>query len=151
MTQVRFVVIGHHWFSIDDRLRQTVRLDATTGAVLWTYADSLPVATVTEGAVSFYKKINDDVWQVTAIDLATGAVIFDQRLQKLARHIVKGVLARDGWVFVEFGAQYDWDLARGAKYRTYSVAFDAKRRTIEGQAHDVSPAAIVPVLIEFFQ
>ena len=28
---------------------------------------------------------------------------------------------------------------------------NAKRRTIEGQAHDVSPAAIVPVLIEFFQ
>lgn len=28
---------------------------------------------------------------------------------------------------------------------------NAKRRTIAGQAHDVSPAAIVPVLIEFFQ
>jgi len=123
--QVNFTIIGDHWFVTDERAAQTLRLEPGTGEVMWSHPDVLKFSAVTEKAVSFYKRIRDDAWQVTALNLETGKPIFNQRLERLDRHIVKGVLARDGSVFVELGAQYDWNLERGAMYRTYSVAFDA--------------------------
>lgn len=123
--QVNFVMVGDVWFAMDERAQQTLRLDPASGAPIWTHPAVLRVATVTEQAVSSFRKVDDSSWQVTALDLATGAVIFDQRLTGLSGHIVKGAIARNGQVFAEFGAQYDWNFERGAKYRTYSVAFDA--------------------------
>jgi len=124
--QVNFVMVGDVWFAMDERAQQTLRLDPASGAPIWTHPAVLRVSTVTEQAVSSFRKIDDSSWQVTALDLATGAVMFDQRLTGLSGHIVKGVIARNGHVFAELGAQYDWNLERGAKYRTYSVAFDAR-------------------------
>jgi outer membrane protein assembly factor BamB len=123
--QVNFTIIGDYWFVTDERAAQTLRLEPGTGEIIWSHPDVLKFSTVTEKAISFYKRIRDDAWQVTALDLDTGKPLFNQRFERLDRHIVKGVLARDGSVFVELGAQYDWNLERGAMYRTYSVAFDA--------------------------
>jgi outer membrane protein assembly factor BamB len=123
--QINFTIIGDYWFVTDERAAQTLRLEPGTGEIVWSHPDVLRFSALTEKTISFYKRIRDDAWQVTALDLDSGKPIFNQRLERFDRHIVKGVLARDGSVFVELGAQYDWNLERGAMYRTYSVAFDA--------------------------
>ena len=123
--QVNFTIMGDYWFVTDERAAQTLRLEPGNGEIIWSHPDVLKFSALTEKAISFYKRIRDDAWQVTALNLDTGKPIFNQRFERLDRHIVKGVLARDGSVFVELGAQYDWNLERGAMYRTYSVAFDA--------------------------
>lgn len=51
-------------------------------------------------------------------------------------------------ILVIDGGQTPW-LTAGAQAITDTLAH-AKRRTLEGQPHDVAPGAIAPVLNEFF-
>lgn len=123
--QVQFTIIGDYWFVTDERAKKTFRLEPATGEPLWTHDDVLKFSALTEQSISFFQGRPGATWQVTALDLFTGKTLFSQRFDRIDHHIIKGVLARDGRVFVEFGAQYDWNLERGAMYRTYTVAFDA--------------------------
>ena len=50
---------------------------------------------------------------------------------------------------IDGGASFPWmsETARAIA----GVLSDARRRTLEGQTHDVAPEAIAPVLVEFFE
>jgi outer membrane protein assembly factor BamB len=121
-----FIIINDDWFISNRKNNQFSHLDPASGQKYWSYPELLTVSTVTENAVSFYKKQHNDTWQVKVLDLNTGQLLFDYHFDHFLKHIIKGVLYRKGIVYVEMGAQYEMNLELGTKYRTYTVAFDAK-------------------------
>ena len=127
--QINFTIVGGNWFVTDELSKQTMRLEPATGEPMWTYPRVLNFSSVTDASVSFFRRPETDTWEVESLDIATGKTIFTYRFTGLQKHIIKAVLARDGRVFVEFGAQYDWNLHNGPMYKTYSVAFDVVTRT----------------------
>lgn len=121
-----YQLIGTYWFALDREAKQTIRLDPATGEKMWTYNDILSFSTFNDRSMALYRNNFNDKCQVTVLDVATGKPLFDKQLENFSKHVVRGVLYRADTAFVEIGAQYEMNFELGSRYKTYTVAFDAK-------------------------
>lgn len=120
-----FVLVGGVWLLIDNARQETSRLDAGTGERLWRQAGLFRVSVLTSQTVGLYRHILGDRWNVAVLDINTGRALFEQTFDALPMQTIRAVTCRDNVAYVEFGAQYEFNVELGARYQSYTVAFDA--------------------------
>lgn len=124
--EMAFVYVGDLWFLTDSTRQQTTRLDPATGEPRWSYPGLYRFSRAAANTLGLYRHILGDRWSVAVLDAETGRELFAQSFPDLPMQTIEGVAYQDGTVYVEFGAQYAYNVELGARYQRYTVAFDAR-------------------------
>ncbi len=124
-SELGFVFVGDIWLQIDNTRHETSRLDAATGERLWRHSGMFHVSALTSQTIGLYRHILGDRWSVAVLNINTGQALFEQTFDALPMQTIRAVTYRDGIAYVEFGAQYEFNIELGARYQSYTVAFDA--------------------------
>lgn len=127
-SELSYLLVGRTWLLTDSKRHETSRLDVSTGERLWVHAGLFGVSVLTAQTIALYRHILGNRWSVAVLDINSGRAIFEQTFDALPLQTIRAVSYRDNVVYVEFGAQYEFNVELGARYQSYTVAFDANSK-----------------------
>lgn len=126
--EVSFALLGEHWFVTDSKSHKTMRMDPATGDKTWVQGGQYFFSDLTDQTIGLYRHTLGYRWRATVLDLKSGEVRFDLVFEDLPMQVIRRVGYHDGIAYVEFGAQYEFNVELGPRYHYYTVAFDATTR-----------------------
>ena len=125
-SELAYLFVGGTWLLTDNKRHEISRLDASTGERLWVHAGLFRVSNLNSQTIALFRHILGDRWSVAVLDINSGRALFEQTFDALPMQTIRAVSYRDSIVYVEFGAQYEFNVELGARYKSYTVAFDVK-------------------------